>query len=747
MSPKRPNNLIIMTLRSSLLSAAGALLISCAATAFLSSCRSTKMLVPSSDNGDGTFTNPVLRADFPDPDIIRVGRNFYMVSSTFHCMPGIPVLKSRDLINWKIIGHAYDSLTFLPKYSMENRGTAYGLCCWAPTIKYSRGWYYIGVNIAEQRFILCRSRKPEGPYKMDVFDCQFYDPGLFIDDDGRSFVVHGQDKVYVTELNSDMTAPLGDPQGKLILNAREIEGLKDMTIAGLEGSHVYKREGWYYVFNTAKGYEGVQMVSRSRSIWGPYETRLLLDSDLNYARAGLHQGGYVETRSGSSIGFLFQDRDYVGRCPVFYPIRWIDGWPDCTVLPIIAYKPDMRNKWNTMYGDAHFGWGGGHFGQVNHDGIFPYFTGGRSGGNSFSPSKLARASSPQESDDFSGKKLKPVWEWSHVPVSERYSLSERRGFLRLHAMPSPGFYWARNSLTQRFTGPSSRATALLDVSGLQPGDFAGNGVMGSAMLQQGVFRTARGLQLQVRQSVEASDSILANIDLPAETTRIWLRTEITKRGTVCFSWSLDGKTFQAIADETPSGFFGYLGLRHALACYSQPKEGVGREYFTRNNLLAARSGYADFDSFVIDDAIRGNHYDASRPVDLDLFDEAIGVHLLRPGFRDPRQALALNGDNAYIGFVNIKVPGGVREIVMNMLSAEPGAVIEVLCDKKSIGSYTLTAEDVSKAQYPEMPLKTFPEKWQEVRFPVQILAGRHPLAFQIRNAKADMMLRDFRFVE
>ena len=735
-----------MTLRRST-SSTGLLLIICMAVAFLSSCRSTKMFVPSSDNGDGTFVNPVIRADFPDPDIIRVGRDYYMVSSTFHCMPGIPVLHSRDLVNWRIIGHAYDSLTFLPKYSMEQRGTAYGLCCWAPTIKYSDGWFYIGVNIAEQRFILCRSRKPEGPYEMTVFDCQFYDPGIFIDDDGRKYVVHGQDKIYITELNSQMTAPLSDPKGKLILDAREIDGLRDMSLAGLEGSHVYKRDGWYYVFNTAKGYEGVQMVSRSRNIFGPYETKKLIDSDMNYQGAGLHQGGFVDMPSGQTWGFLFQDRDYVGRCPVMFRLVWINDWPDLIFLPqIVNSKPDTRNKWNAQYGNADFGVFI-NFGGQGNDFISPYHTGGRTNGNSFSPRKLARARGPQESDDFSAKKLKPVWEWSHVPVSERYSLSERRGFLRLHAMPAPGFQWARNSLTQRFTGPSSRATALLDVRGLQPGDFAGNGIMGSTMLQQGVVRTADGLRLEVRQSVEASDSVLASLPLPADAQRVWLRTEVTRRGTVCFSWSTDGEAFQAFGPEVESGFFGYLGVRHALACYSRPADGVGREYFTRANLLAARSGYADFDSFIIDQAASGNHYDASLPVDFDLLDASAGVHYLRPGFRDPRQAVALSDSPAGFVFQHLRVPKGAGHIAIRLLAQKPGAVIKVFCDKKEAGSYTLTQADLRGAEHPGLPLKAFPSQWQTVRFPVTIPAGTHKVAFNIQDDGAGLLLRDFQFVE
>ena len=159
----------------------------------------------SSDNGDGTFTNPIIRGDYPDTDIIRVGEDFYMISSSFACMPGIPICHSKDLINWKIIGHAYDSLTFLPSYSMEHELTAYGRACWAPTIRYHDGWFYIGVNLKSDRYIMCKSRRPEGPYTMYPFKDELYDPGFFIDDDGKKYVTHGKNEIRLTRLNDEGT--------------------------------------------------------------------------------------------------------------------------------------------------------------------------------------------------------------------------------------------------------------------------------------------------------------------------------------------------------------------------------------------------------------------------------------------------------------------------------------------------------------------------------------------------------------
>ena len=228
------------------------LILGCILT-FLQACAPVQRYVLlSSDNGDGTYTNPVINADYPDPDIIRVGEDYYMVSSSFVAMPGIPVCHSKDLINWQIIGHAYDSITFQPQYRMENEKTAYSRLCWAPTIRYDEGIYYIGVNIADDGFVMFKSTRPEGPYTMHKFEKRLYDPGFFIDDDGKKYVTHGKGKIYLTRLKDDATGVL-DPQDKGTLIITAPEGYGHL----FEGCHTYKRNGWYYVFNPALGYDGV----------------------------------------------------------------------------------------------------------------------------------------------------------------------------------------------------------------------------------------------------------------------------------------------------------------------------------------------------------------------------------------------------------------------------------------------------------------------------------------------------------
>lgn len=219
----------------------------------------------SSDNGDGTYTNPVINADYPDPDIIRVGEDYYMVSSSFVAMPGIPVCHSKDLINWKIIGHAYESITFRPQYSMQDGETAYSRLCWAPTIRYRDGIYYIGVNIADDGFVMFKSDRPEGPYSMHKFDKRLYDPGFFIDDDGKKYVTHGKTKIYLTRLKDDGTGVL-DPEddGTLILIAPEgYEPQSDNTSFTRPAKRRYRRSANRICAGTAGG--AVRNRSRRKS--------------------------------------------------------------------------------------------------------------------------------------------------------------------------------------------------------------------------------------------------------------------------------------------------------------------------------------------------------------------------------------------------------------------------------------------------------------------------------------------------
>lgn len=659
----------------------------------------------SSDNGDGTFTNPIIRGDYPDTDIIRVGKDFYMISSSFACMPGIPICHSKDLINWKIIGHAYDSLTFLPSYSMEHELTAYGRACWAPTIRYHDGWFYIGVNLKSDRYIMCKSRRPEGPYTMYPFKDELYDPGFFIDDDGKKYVTHGKNEIRLTRLNDEGTEIMtpGD-KGTVILRSPEKYSLY------FEGCHTYKRNGWYYIFNPAQGYNGVQMVSRSRNLYGPYETRLLIDDDINYARAGVHQGGYVETAEGESWAFTFQDRDYMGRDMMLYPMRWVDDWP------VVGLDPDTTQITPEL---------ASRMGRIRPGkGVVTYRK----------PAVKAKQEIcfPQESDEFEGKALKPVWEFNHVPIAEKWSLTDRKGHLRIYASPAKGFEWARNSLTQKVSGPASTGTVKLDVRGLQVGDFAGNGIMGSVMLQQGVRRTADGWQLEVHQSKHVDDKLMEAKAIRPTDGYVWLRTEVTKRGTVIFHYSLDGQQYERFGEETASGFWRFLGLRHALCCYHHTTE-KDSAFYTTANLSKAMSGHADFDNFIIESSYRGNHYDALARIDFDQYDDREGMRLFRPQDYMPEQYVGDIEPGAWISFFNLHFDRPATRLKVELKARFSDTVIEV------------HEGDANGPLLGTCRVKATGGKWSLQNFKVNIPQGVHKITFTTRGSTEGMKLRYFLF--
>lgn len=678
----------------------------CAFGALSATAQVTSTDLLSSDNGDGTYTNPVVRGDYPDTDIIRVGDDFYMISSSFACMPGIPICHSKDLINWRIIGHAYDQLTFLPSYSMEHEQTAYGRACWAPTMRYHDGWYYIGVNLKADRFIMCKSRKPEGPYKMYAFKEELYDPGMFIDDDGKKYITHGMNDIRITRLRDDGTEIMtpGD-KGTVILRAPESHHLY------FEGCHMYKHNGYYYIFNPAQGYNGYQMVSRSKNLYGPYETRVLIDDDGSYAGAGVHQGGIVDTPTGETWAFTFQDRDYMGRDMMLYPMRWVDDWP------VVGLDPDTTQITPQL--------------AQRISRIRP----GKSVVTYRKPSvKVAEQplAYPQQSDDFIDKKLKPVWEFSHVPIPEKWSLTERKGHLRLYASPAKGYEWARNSLTQKAAMPAGNGTAKVDVSHLAIGDFAGNGIMGSTMLQQGVMRTANGFELQIHQSQHKENETVARKALPSDLTYIWLRTQVTKKGTVMFSYSLNGKQYEPFGKETPSGFWRFLGLRYALCCYAHTED-KDSAYYTTENLRAAHSGYADFDSFTIESPYHGNHYDAFSTVDADLFDDCEAMQLIRPIDYTPEQYLKVTRPDAWLTFFNLEFSRPASQCTLELKARLSNVTIE-LHDGDANGPILATHH-----------VKATGGKWSQQSFKAPIPQGTHKITLVCHGDTDQVLLKNLKF--
>ncbi len=495
------------------------------------------------DNGDGTFTNPLLWGDWPDPDVIRVDDTFYMVSTSMHYVPGVPILQSKDLVNWTMAGYALDRYTEHPGYDMQG-GTLYINGAWASTIRHHNGKFYVGFCTPYGRgtetghFSLCEAEDVRGPWRRTIFPEYLYDPGLFIDDDGRAYVVHGQGTLWLTPLAEDLRSVAG-PATKIWQGGFK----KDRSLGGgfgMEGSHMYKVNGWYYILCPAGGTGGWQVCLRSKNLRGPYEHRIVMDDDGSYPGNGLHQGGMVQLQNGDWWFVIMQDRGPIGRVPCLVPVTWEDGWP---VLgkdakdAIVYAKPAIPGQ-------------------------HPVQT-------------------VATSDTFDSPTLGLQWQWNHNPDDAAWSLTERPGFLRLKARPATDLARARNTLSQRVQGPLSVATAAMETAGLRDGTTAGLAVF----QKPHAFVAVR--QREGRRAIVccADGQTLAEAPLPEGTQRVWLRAFATDyRFNARFSYSLDGKTFTPIGGNfTMRLGYPWTGNRFALFAYRDPD--------------AKEPGVADFDRF------------------------------------------------------------------------------------------------------------------------------------------------------
>ena len=589
----------------------------------------------SADNGNGTFTNPVIFADYPDPDIIRVKEDYYLVSSSFTDSPGVPVCHSKDLVNWKIIGHAYDQIpSNNPAYDMANGETMYRGGSWAPCIRHHRGKFYVCFNIPQEGFFMFISERPEGPYEKHGFGGkELYDPGLFFDEDDRVYVAHGANDLYLTELAADAKSVSGP--------SRFLYSTSYGT--PLEGAHMYKRGGYYYIFNTTRGYNGIQMVYRSRDLLGPYEHRVICGDDMNYHGAGLHQGGFVDSPDGQSWLFLFQDRDYVGRTPVLLPLRWEDDWP------VVG---DLQN-----------------FGRVQVTSEIP--VPGAEGTHQL-----------EGSDDFEDTSLHARWHWNHHPDSERWSLQQRPGWIRLASGPATGLMNARNTLTQKITGNGCMATTKMDFSGLRPGDVAGLCLLGVPHAYIAVESHQTGIQLvMVNEGTRvASIGTKANVE-------IYFRAEANRAGVGIFSFSNDGKEFYPLGNELIMGFSPktFLGNKFGLFCFN-----IGSE---------TQKGYADFDFFRYDcSRLSANHFSAFERIWFSDYDKERGTRTQRVVEKQPHRYLADVHDGDWLRFDHIDFRNGATAFEVLAATVQEGGSIELRLgslDGQLIGKCILPA---SKAQ-------------------------------------------------
>ena len=490
----------------------------------------------SSQMVSGGYQNPVLFADYSDPDVIRDGANFYLVASTFEFVPGLPILQSQDLVHWTIIGHVLPEIDFSPQYDMVG-GNRYGGGVWAPAIRKHNGRFYVYFPTPDEGIDMSSALRITGPWTEPVAviaQAGLEDPCPFWDDDGNAYLVHskkGAGPLILHRMSADGKTVLDDGK-EIVRDAKELPTL--------EGPKLYKRNGYYYIFAPFGGVStGAQTVLRSRSIYGPYEHRVVLAQGGTKIN-GPHQGAYVETKDGQGWFLHFQSRGAHGRIVHLEPVRWEQDWP------IIGQAAPGVTQ-----------------GEPVSSGTIPV----RAGDDS--------KQRPQTSDEFSRKVLGLQWEWNHNPDDAHWTLTERPGFLRLRPMQAQDLTTARNTLTQVMQDQALEFTTRLDVRGMKDGVHAGLAMFekapsGLMIVENGgrrrlVFFQGNGVQ---------EGPLLAN-----GSVELKVRVE---GDTATYSYSLDeGRSFQVLGSTVAIKFSWWKGSRPSLFAYSTSDTG--------------QDGHVDFD--------------------------------------------------------------------------------------------------------------------------------------------------------
>ena len=495
-----------------------------------------------------TTQNPIIWADVPDMSMIRVGDTYYMSSTTMHMSPGVPIMKSKDLVNWQIINYAYDTLANVDAMNLVDGKSAYGKGSWASCIRYYNRMYYVSTfsSTTGKTYIFSTKNIEKGPWNRISFSPSLHDNTLFFDDDGHNYMIWGAGKLMIAEIKNDLSGVKEGTERVLIENASAPAGTK--IGLGAEGSQLFKMKGQYYLFNITWPRGGMRtvVVHRADKITGPWEGKVAFQDQ------GVAQGGIIDTPDGRWFAYLFQDHGSVGRLPFLVPVKWEDGWP---VIGVDGKVPETLDL-------------------PASKGLIPGIV---------------------NSDEFMRKKgertLPLVWQWNHNPDNNLWSVTQRKGYLRLTTgRIDTLFVQARNTLTQRTIGPVSSGITCLDVAGMKDGDFAGLALLQRKFGLVGV-KIDHGSMSILMVNGEGPRPVEAR-KIPFTQKVVYLKAECDFRDKVDIShffYSLDGKSWTAIGSQLKMEYSmpHFMGYRFGLFNYSTKTPG----------------GFADFDWFHITDQI------------------------------------------------------------------------------------------------------------------------------------------------
>lgn len=508
------------------------------------------------DNGNGTYSNPLFYEEFEDPDVIRVGDDYYLAGTTMHMNPAVQIMHSKDLVNWELAGYCMDRLDLGPAFRLEG-GNIYGRGIWAPCIRYHKGMFYVFSNVNGAGLQVFRSKSIKGPWEHNQLPGR-HDMSVLFDDDGKIYIISGAGSPYpIEELTPDLKSFVPDVRHQLVGRMGE-------------GHHLYKINGKYVDVSAIPGGPVDQMVAVADSIDGPWKIERMVQGEsmgvtaTAPARAQasdrglwIHQGGMCDTPSGEWWSIIMSDHGSAGRMVSLVPITWDNGFPLIGLPGNLRKAPNTWIKPNTGYTQEPK----------------PAFI---------------------HDDNFDSGKLNPLWQWNHVPDDSKWSITEKPGVLRLHSLPATNFWSARNSLCQRPPGPESIMAVEMDTAGMVASDTAGLALLSTPYAWIGVVKTAEGTTLQMFRGVGGGrrGSAVASTHTPTmgptnPPSHLWLRVACNfDTDEAIFSWSADGKQFTPLGNPFTTTFqlTTFQGVRPALFNY---------------NTSGQPGGYADFDNYIV----------------------------------------------------------------------------------------------------------------------------------------------------
>ncbi len=498
------------------------------------------------------MVNPLTYTDIPDNDVIRVGDDFYMVSTTMFLCPGAPIMHSKDLVHWRIVNYIYDYLADDDIYNLRNGKNAHGKGQWATTLRYRDGVYYalFIANDQHKTYVYRTTDIMNGKWERNEIEGAFFhDASLLFDNDGRVYVVYGNGELRITELTTDLRAvKQGGVNQILISTPRQGFGLR------AEGAHFYHIGDYYYVIviDWPSGQPRTERCFRSKTLLGEYESKIILQGAFDGRGDGVAQGAIFDTPRGDWYSVMFQDHGAVGRVPTLQPLTWIDGWPMLgdNGKPVKEFDVKLA-----PYGEDHV-WASDEFTYKSND------------------------------------DLDLVWQWNHKPINTDWSVTARKGWLRLTTSQlATSIFNARNTLTQRTVGPRCIDETMLDASGMKPGDRAGLCAFMSNYCSIGVEVDDAGQRFIVATSGNQRGSN-EELRVPLKGKKAWLRIKYVftpQADDTCgpdkafMSYSTDGKKWIDVDYQLQMRYTLDLFIGYKAALYNYPTKQVG--------------GYADFDYF------------------------------------------------------------------------------------------------------------------------------------------------------